>query len=434
MSLDQFSSVTSFDVSLKNSDSPALAFQAESWASQKFHGLAESGEHLLNAAYDHYTQASTTQLVAEGATVAAFAAAVYLTHRSLRPAAEIGNLLHGSGETLAELGTERLSTNLGDKGLDLNFRVSVNDIARQATVHLPPGFNPDKPTSVYYLLDGVQVNHPAGNMLGINGWRRTADTHNLVAVNLDQAPKSSLRVFGLPLPSSIAGKPIQNITSWSFDNGILNRTSSIDDVKFFSTVHERIQRSMDVKANNIVSFSDGGALANTLAAKMPEGSLNGVANVAGTIMRDAPTPKPGIKGFFVNSIHDPTIPIEGGPGPKLTKWLPMLGQRNILKSAPELQEARYAEANALSPTPIVTETPVYRQLDYVTSAEDSVIVRAFRLNKGGHTWPGRDVGEGTNTALTKANGDTVSHADFPTNELIVKFFESGARIKRTLRH
>ncbi len=28
---------------------------------------------------------------------------------------------------------------------------------------------------MYYLLDGVQINKPAGNMAGINGWNATAD-------------------------------------------------------------------------------------------------------------------------------------------------------------------------------------------------------------------------------------------------------------------
>ncbi len=335
-------------------------------------------------------------------------------------------------KVLTELGSSRLPFNQTETAIELKYKLTVDDLARRVTVHLPPGFSPDKPTSVYYLLDGVQINNPAGNMLGINGWARTADARNIVAINLEQAEQSSLKVFGHRLPESIAGKSIPNVTSWSFEHGLLNKTAGVDDVKFFTTVYGQVQKSMNVKANNIVAFSDGGPLANAIAAEMPEGSLNGVANVAGTIMKDAPVPKPGIKGFFVNSKLDPTIPVDGGPGPQLTKWLPKIGQRHILDSEPGLQPIRYAEANGLSLTPKITETPVYIQKDYVTTTGDSEKVRAFLLKKGGHTWPGRDLGDGTNTALTNANGATVSRAEFSTNDRIVEFLEKGVPIKRTL--
>lgn len=331
-----------------------------------------------------------------------------------------------------ELGDYELPANSGDIGIDLAHTLMVDGRERRVTVHLPPGFNPQEPTSVYYLLDGVQTNNTAGNMPGINGWSRTADANNLVTVNLEQDYQSSLKAFGMPLPKSLFGKPIPNITSWSFDHGLLNRTRAIDDVAFFSDVHARMQQSMSVESNHIVTFSDGGALANEIAAQMPAGSIDGVANVAATTLRDTPPPKPGIMGFFVNSIHDPTIPIDGGPGPQLTKWLPKVGQRNILRSQPGLQEARFAEANGLSPNPVITDTPVYTQRDYSVSPDDEVKVRAFRLKRGGHTWPGRDTGDGTNTAFTQANGQTVSNEEFPTNDLIVRFFTRNRPIQRTL--
>ena len=397
--------------------------------------IKHTSEHLFKQAYDHVHNASTTELVVEGAGVAAAAASLYFLKRlpDAKNARTLKEALTAPEELLAELGAKPLPVNASDVGVDLKYKVSGEDATRKVTVHLPPNFAPDKPTSVYYLLDGVQTNNPAGNMLGINGWAKTADAHNLVAVNVEQSEKSKLTAFGMGLPKSIFGKPIPNITSWSSEHSILNKTTGIDDVRSFEAIHARMQDSMSVKANNLVTFSDGGTLANQLATTMPEGSIQGVANIASTIMKDAPaTIKPGIKGFFANSEHDPTIPIDGGAGPKLTKWLPKVGHANMLKSSPGLQEIHYARANDLPATPIITDTPVYVQKEYGVSDGDNAKVLAFRLKKGGHTWPGRDTGEGTNTSFTRANGDTVSHAEFPTNDRIVQFFENGGTIARSL--
>jgi hypothetical protein len=61
-------------------------------------------------------------------------------------------------------------------------------------------------------------------------------------------------------------------------------------------------------------------------------------------------------------------------------------------------------------------------------------VKAFTITKAGagHTWPGRATGEGTSTGFTKANGNTVSHEEFPSNDIIVRFFEDGKKIQRRL--
>ena len=398
--------------------------------------ILTTSEHLFAQAYEHIHKTSTTQLVAEGAGVAVAAASLYFFKKmpSRETIGAVKEAITAPEKLLAELGAEKLPVNGSNTGVDLKYQISSESANRKVTVHLPPNFSPDKPTSVYYLLDGVQTNNPAGNMLGINGWAKTADTHNLVAVNVEQSEKSKLTAFGINLPKSVFGKPIPNITSWSLDHGILNRTAAVDDVQSFQTIHDRLQNAMTVKSNNLVSFSDGGTLAHQLAATMPEGAINGVANVAGTIMTDAPAVKPGIKGFFVNSEHDPTVPIEGGAGPQLTKWLPKVGHANILKSLPKQQEIRYAAANDLPLTPKMTDTPVYVQKEYGVSESDDAKVIAFKLKKGGHTWPGRDTGEGTSTSFTKANGDTVSHSEFPTNDKIVQFFEDGRTISRSLSH
>lgn len=408
-------------------------FETAEWFNKTVNDVQDTGRSLFNAAYDHVQNTSTTQLAVEGVAAASAAAAAVVLWR--RPAAlkAVATAVKSEADSLPELGKSALPANLGRKGTDLRFAVKADDMTRAVTVHLPPGFKPDQPHSVYYLLDGVQVNNPAGNMLKINGWAKTADAHQVVAVNLEQTERAAARLFGFNLPKSIFGKEIPRITGWNIDHGLLNKKPGFDDVNYFDSVYRGMQRSMSVRNHNLVGFSDGGAFAQELATKMPHGSLNGVATVAGTVMKDSTAlPKPGIRGFFVNSVKDPTIPIDGGAGPQLTRWLPKTGNGNIHQSRPLLQEARFAEASKITEAPRITETPVYTLREYTTSASDQVKIQAFRLKKGGHTWPGRESGEGTNTVMTRANGELVSQQEFPTNDLIVKFFEQGKTISRSL--
>ncbi len=279
-------------------------------------------------------------------------------------------------------------------------------------------------------------------MAGINGWNATADAFQktsssgqIVTVSLEQAVESAPKIYGLPLPSSIFGKQIPRLSSWNFEHGFLNKKSGFNDVDFVSKVVDRMQPTAKVEGNYLVGFSDGGLLAHDVAATMKAGSIDGVATVASTIMKDSTLmPKPGIKGIFINMKDDPTVPLTGGPGPKLSKYLVMAGHRNVLNSAPMQQELRYAEANGLKALPHTTEGLVAQSREYFVSASDGAKVRAFTITKpgAGHTWPGRATGDGTSTGFTKSNGNTVSHAEFASNDIIVRFFEDGKKIHRRL--
>ncbi|CAM6003183.1 unnamed protein product [Sphagnum balticum] len=337
---------------------------------------------------------------------------------------------------LEELGQRPLPANPTEQGVDLKYQLTVGGIPRQVNVHLPPRFDPATPTAVYYLMDGVVINNPAGNMLGINGWAKTADQHGFVAAGLEQSTASTVRPFGITIPSSVFGKAIPSATSWSIPKvlgkGLLNPTRGINDVDFFAATHGALANAMNVEANNIVTFSDGSSLANAVAAYMPVGSIDGVANVAGTMMRGNPLPKAGINGFFVNSELDPTMKIEGGPGSGATKYLAKIGLRNIFDSRPLDQAPRYAEASGLDATPTVTDTDNFIQQNYALTPDGEATVTAFRLKIGGHTWPGRATGDGTNTALTDINGQTLTQTQFDTNNLIVEFLKRARTIQRTL--
>lgn len=95
-----------------------------------------------------------------------------------------------------------------------------------------------------------------------------------------------------------------------------------------------MQPTAKIGGNYLVGFFDGGLLAHDVAGTMKPGSIEGVATVASTIMKDSKLmPKPGVKRNFINMRDDPTVPLTGGSGPKLSKYLVMAGLRNVLNSA-----------------------------------------------------------------------------------------------------
>lgn len=134
----------------------------------------------MQGAYDHIRNGSTMQLVDEGHGVTAIAASVYFLRCAPQGALGIPTK---SERTVAELSASRLPFNLTETGVDLSYKVTANNLARRV------------------------------------------DAHNIVAVNLEQAEQSSLRVFGFRLPESVAGRSIPNVTYWSFKHGFLNGTS-----------------------------------------------------------------------------------------------------------------------------------------------------------------------------------------------------------------
>lgn len=398
--------------------------------------VKDAGAALYNAAYDHISNTSAAQLALEGVALSAGGLAVARVGRSLlaKDAAKLT-------DQLPEFGISMLPANRSAAGVNLRLGMTDSGIQRAVTVHLPPGFDPNKSTSMYYLLDGVQVGKPAGNMSGINGWGATADafsakaTGQMVTVSVEQAVESAPKIYGIPIPGSIFGKPIPKLSSWNFDHGFLNKQSGFNDVDFVSRVVDRSQRTARVEGNYLVGFSDGGLLAHDVAATMRTGSIDGVATVASTMLKDSKLmPQPGVRGIFINMKDDPTVPLAGGAGPKLSKYLVLAGHKNILQSSPRLQELRYAEANGIKTAPAAADGVVAQAREYFLSPADTAKVKAFTITKpgAGHTWPGRAAGDGTSTSFTKTNGGIVSKEEFSANDVIVRFFEEGKKIQRRL--
>ncbi len=102
---------------------------------------------------------------------------------------------------------------------------------------------------------------------------------------------------------------------WIFEHGFLNKKSGFHDAEFASKVVDSMQPTAKIEGNYLFGFSDGGWFAYNVADTMKVGSIDGVATVASTIMKDSKlTPKPCNKRIFINMRDALTVPLTGGPG------------------------------------------------------------------------------------------------------------------------
>jgi len=329
----------------------------------------------------------------------------------LRPTGEIGRFVGSKAKTMTnDLNASKLPMTL--RGAEFKFPVQVGEDSRLATIHLPPSFNPEKPTPVYFLADGAQYRDPAGEMLHGYHWAETSDTNGFVAVALEQSPKSTIELSD---PKLLRLAP-QN-TSWRTSSSFLNKSENIDDVAYFENVSAGVSQAMKVApgATNFVGFCDGGVFGHVLASKT---QFNGLATVASTFLKDiTPSPLPGTKAVFATMTDDQIIPPSGGPGRSFGRALARLGHTNITKSDPLGQAQIYAEVNQLKPDATVDTGPSQQRT--WRSEDGAANVFEISIKEGGHNWPGTLYDSASRQYAQQLSEETA----IKFNQLVVDWFQ-----------
>jgi polyhydroxybutyrate depolymerase len=182
----------------------------------------------------------------------------------------------------------------------------------------------------------------------------------------------------------------------------LARRSGVDDVGFIKRLVDRFleQRSGDVSAVYATGISNGALMSEHLARHSLV-DLAGIALVAGTAAvtsRDgAPIPLRGARVLMFEGTADPLIPYGGGPIGPFGRMAARRSQRTGRQpgrgiAAPAEQVAAdWAAACSASPVPRVDrweppgDLPVTR-LAWSSARREEVVL--YRVEGGGHTWPG----------------------------------------------
>lgn len=251
---------------------------------------------------------------------------------------------------------------------------------REYRVYVPEIYDGSEPVALVFNLHGYGSNNLEQEAYG--DFRPVADTANFILVH----PQGLEDDFGL--------------NHWNCFG-----TSSVDDVDFISQLIDTIYSKYNIDGGRIYStgMSNGGFMSHKLACLL-SGRITAVASVTGSIttvdLDDCITNHP-MPVMQIHGTDDGTVPYEG-----TMFFVPI-----------EELVAHWVDFNECNADPIVTEVPDVDTDDGCTAThyvyEGGLLestVEFYKINGGGHTWPGASFETG------------VTNQDFNASAEIWRFF------------
>ena len=268
--------------------------------------------------------------------------------------------------------------------------VYVGGLNRSYLFHLPPQYDPEKPTPVVLVFHGAAANgHSISDFSGMN---EKADEAGFVAV----------------YPN---GKRLNN-TLLAWNSGSLTRKDHPDDVKFVKRLLDDLAGVVNVDPKKVYAtgHSNGAMMCYRLAVELPD-RIAAIAPVGGTMGVDMPKSQSPMSVIHFHGTLDKMVPWKG-PNQEML-------QKLSFKSVEETVRV-WAEVNGCPEEPAVENMPdraadgttvVRRQYE---PGNNNTRVVLYMIKGGGHTWPGM-----------KTSGDFFgkSTLDISANDLMWEFFE-----------
>ena len=172
------------------------------------------------------------------------------------------------------------------------------------------------------------------------------------------------------------------IPGWSVPNPVIQ--SDNDDLSFSDELINVIATDYNVDMNRIhaTGWSMGSLMAYSLVCSFPEriASVAGVSSIMTFMLEDSCEPTRPISIMHFHGTLDPRVPFGGADG--------------VWPSAPETT-AFWAEQNNCAPDSVVTEvedvsiadSTTVTRIEYIDCDDETEVV-FYRVNEGGHPWPG----------------------------------------------
>lgn len=281
----------------------------------------------------------------------------------------------------------------GDFRRDLSF--GGDD--RFYDVHVPPTYRPGTPVPLVIVLHGGGGSPTA--VRGITGMDRVADQNNFIAI----------------YPAGTGEKGRDTRLSWNIlKSGTYATANKKDDLGFIRAVLKDVQArySIDPKRIYATGISQGGMMCYRFACDPDlSGRIAAIAPVAAVMTVDPSDCNPSREMPIIHfhGLDDKFIPYDGGIGSRLERIDPV--ER---PGVPETMKYWLAK-NKAGTTPRLREKRGLADLQEFGGEASKGEVILWKLEDGGHTWPGGDSGL-PEMFIGKVNRD-VSASD-----LIWKFF------------
>ena len=249
---------------------------------------------------------------------------------------------------------------------DHQRKLVVDGRSRNYLVHVPPQYDPQRPTPVVIALHGGGVN--AAFTVATSGLNRKADQDGFVVVYPEGTG------FGPFLTWNAGG-----VTGWF-------GAAQPNDVRFLRSMLDDLECRVNLDARRVYAtgLSNGGMMCYRLAAEMSD-RIAAIAPIAGTQARDFPLPERAVSIVHFHGTRDNFVP-PNGPDATIPSFL-------TFKSVAETLQIWSAHNGCplqptMEPLPDLVKdgTTVQRQT-YAPGRAGSEVVY-YRIEGGGHTWPG----------------------------------------------
>ena len=223
---------------------------------------------------------------------------------------------------------------------------------REYTLHVPPGYDANRPTPLVITIHGASI-WPAAQQ-ALSQWDRVADREGFIVA----------------YPSGRTGQGPRHFDA--------------DDVTFIADLIDAVQRTHNIDRTRIYAngLSNGGGLSFLLSCTMPD-RIAAVGLVAAAhlfpprLCRDLrPVPMIAFHGTA-----DDATPYDGGTSGQ--SWILSMSFPSIPRVT-----ADWAGRNHCAPTPVESRVaPDVTRREYTTCVSRAPVV-LYTIEGGGHTWPG----------------------------------------------
>lgn len=270
--------------------------------------------------------------------------------------------------------------------------LTVGELERSYSVHVPPGYAPDRPVPVLLALHGATMTGPL--MAWLTGLDAKADEAGFLAVYPD-------------------GTGRRSSFYWNGGNccGAAAR-SRVDDVAFIRALLDDLAVAYRIDPRRVFAagLSNGAMMAYRLASELSD-RIAAVACVAGTMGTEGCRPARPVSVLHFHGTEDEYIPFAGGKGRR--------SLTGVHHQSVEDSVRTWVRANGCDEEPAIEALPdragdgtrVVRKA-YRNGRDGSEVVLVI-VEGGGHTWPGRDL-------KLKALGRTTKNV--MANDLMWGFF------------
>ena len=289
--------------------------------------------------------------------------------------------------------------------------ITAAGLQRSYLVHLPVSYDKSLRRPLVVVLHGGGSD--AESMVAMTGFNAVADKGGFV-VAYPAAYKHTSTGSGLS-------------QHWNDGRGeaqIRAQSEDIDDVAFISALIEKLAQELniDTKSVYVTGISNGALMSHRLACEL-SGRIAAIAPVEGNIPQKTIStwsPSHPVSVLLINGTEDPVMPFNGGE-------ITMLSFKTGMVVPVAETVDFWVSRNGCQATPVREQLADLNPDDNTTTVieryaggRDGNEVALYRVDGGGHTWPG-----GPQYMPEKLIG-RVSR-DFNASEIIWQFFKAHSR-------